>query len=135
MTNMKTLIRLFFKTLRLLLGPFMLLSERLSRPTGLVRAPALQAQVDLQCRELVLYQFSTCPFCIKVRQEMRRLSLHIERRDAQHNQQNRAALVQGLGQPKVPCLKITDPSGTVQWLSESTTIIDYLRSRFASAGA
>jgi len=34
MTNMKTVIRLFFKTLRLLLGPFMLLSERLSRPTG-----------------------------------------------------------------------------------------------------
>jgi glutaredoxin len=131
MTNMKTLIRLFFKTLRLLLGPFMLLSERLSRPTGLVRAPALQAQVDLQCREPVLYQFSTCPFCIKVRQEMRRLSLPIEKRDAQHHTANRDALLQGSGASKVPCLQITEDNGQTRWLQDSTEIVAYLRERFA----
>ena len=132
---MKYFVRFFFKTLRIVLGPVMLLKEALTRPQGMVRSTAGQDSVDQSCRALALYQYKTCPFCIKVRQEMRRLSLHIERRDAQHNQQNRAALVQGLGQPKVPCLKITDPSGTVQWLSESTAIIDYLRRRFASAGA
>jgi len=129
---MKTVIRLFFRTLRRVLGPFMLIWERLSRPTGLVRTPAQQALVDQQCRSLVLYQFSTCPFCIKVRQEMHRLSLTVVRLDAQHDEQNRAALVQGLGQPKVPCLKITEASGSVQWLSESGAIIAYLRQRFAS---
>ena len=110
----------------------MLIGERLSRPIGLVRTPAQQALVDQQCRSLVLYQFSTCPFCIKVRQEMHRLSLTVVRLDAQHDEQNRAALVQGLGQPKVPCLKITEASGSVQWLSESGAIIAYLRQRFAS---
>ena len=82
---MKPLIRAFFKTLRTVLGPFMLLKERLTQPRGVVREPALQTTVNLQCQNLALYQFSTCPFCIKVRQEMRRLSLPIEQRDAQHN--------------------------------------------------
>ena len=93
---MKPIIRLFFRTLRVLLGPFMLLWERLSRPKAMARAPAQQQAVDQQCRTLVLYQFQTCPFCIKVRQEMHRLALPIERRDAQHNASHRGELVQGL---------------------------------------
>ena len=64
---MKPLIRLFFRTLRILLGPVMLLKERLSRPTALRRAAEQQASVDRQCEGLALYQFKTCPFCIKVR--------------------------------------------------------------------
>lgn len=109
----------------------MLLWERLSRPAGLRRAPAQQTEVDLQCQNLALYQFRTCPFCIKVRQELHRLSLKIERRDAQHDAGNRADLISARGLAQVPCLKITDPSGTVQWLTESGAIIAYLRGRFA----
>lgn len=129
---MKILVRAFFKTLRVVLGPVMLLRERLTRPSGLVRPPALQAQVDQQCRSLALYQYRTCPFSIKVRQEMRRLSLPIERRDAQHDASNRAALLREGGQAKVPCLKITDQAGQGQWLYESGAIIAYLRGRFAT---
>ena len=70
---MKTLIRAFFRTLRIVLGPVMLLKERLTQPAGVQRAAAEQAKVDKQCQSLALYQFSTCPFCIMVRQEMRRL--------------------------------------------------------------
>jgi glutaredoxin len=80
-----------------------------------------------------LYQFKTCPFCIKVRQEMCRLSLNIERRDAQKNEGNRAELIHGVGQPKVPCLKITDATGNSHWLVESGAIIANLRGRFANA--
>ncbi|MDD2843880.1 MAG: glutathione S-transferase N-terminal domain-containing protein [Rhodoferax sp.] len=128
---MKFLIRAFFRTLRIVLGPFMQLWEFVSRPKGVVRAPALQQAVNQQCQSLVLYQFTTCPFCIKVRQEMRRLSLPIERRDAQHHLQNRDALLQGAGTVKVPCLKITDANGHSQWLFESGAIIRYLQGRFA----
>lgn len=128
---MKTLVRFFFKTLRLVLGPIMLLWEVASRPTAVVRAPTLQAEINQQCGDLVLYQFSTCPFCIKVRKEIHRLSLNIERRDAQKNELNRAELIQGYGEPKVPCLKITDQAGNSQWLAESDAIIGYLRGRFA----
>lgn len=127
---MKTIIRAFFKTLRLVIGPLLLLGERLARPTGLVRPPAAQGEVDRQCRDLVLYQYKTCPFCIKVRQEMRRLSLNIEQRDAQQPGKNREDLVHGGGQAKVPCLKITDQAGHSQWLYESGEIISYLRQRF-----
>jgi glutaredoxin len=130
---MKFILRNFFKALRLVLGPFMLLRERLTRPAGLVRTPAQQQAVDAQCQSLVLYQFSTCPFCIKVRQEMRRLSLPIERRDAQKDLKNRADLMQGSGATKVPCLRITDAAGQTQWLSDSGAINTYLRGRFAPA--
>ena len=127
---MKTVVRAFFKTLRTVLGPFMLLKERLTQPSGVVREPSVQTTVNLQCNNLVLYQFKTCPFCIKVRQEMRRLSLPIEHRDAQHNATHRSELQQGGGTVKVPCLKITDASGKSQWLYDSAAIIAYLRSRF-----
>ncbi len=130
---MKTIIRTFFKTLRIVLGPFMQLWEFVTRPKGVVRAPELQQAVNQQCQNLVLYQFTTCPFCIKVRQEMRRLSLPIERRDAQHHQQNRDDLLKGAGTVKVPCLKITDANGQTQWLFESGAIISYLRGRFTAA--
>lgn len=129
---MKPIIRAFFKTLRLALGPFMLLGERLSRPRGVVREPAAQTTVNLQCQNLALYQYRTCPFCIKVRQEMRRLSLPIEQRDAQHNATHRSELQQGGGATKVPCLKITDATGQSQWLYDSAAIIAYLRGRFTA---
>ncbi|MDI9232829.1 glutaredoxin family protein [Limnohabitans lacus] len=130
---MKTLVRAFFRTLRLVLGPFMLLKERLTQPRGVQRTPEAQASVDLQCQSLALYQFSTCPFCIKVRQEMRRLSLPIEKRDAQHNAAHREQLLQGTGATKVPCLQITDANGQTQWLQESGAIVAYLRERFKMA--
>ena len=127
---MKPIIRAFFKTLRLVLGPVMLLKERLTQPKGVQRDAATQAAVDLQCQSMALYQFNTCPFCIKTRQEMRRLSLPIEKRDAQHNAANRDELQQGSGATKVPCLKITDANGHTQWLQDSTAIVAYLRARF-----
>ena len=129
---MKWLFRTFFKTLRLVLGPILLLRERLNAPEGIVRAPEAQLEVDAQCRELALYQFKTCPFCIKVRQEMRRLSLNIELRDAQHDAANREALSQGGGKAMVPCLSIRDDQGNGRWLYESGDIIAYLRGRFAA---
>lgn len=128
---MKVVVRAFFKILRVVLGPFLLLGEVLARPKGIVRTPESQRQVDEACQTLTLYQFRTCPFCIKVRQEMRRLSLTIPYRDAQRDERSRDDLLKGGGQIKVPCLKITDPSGASQWLYESGKIIEYLRSRFS----
>ncbi len=132
---MKTVIRAFFRTLRTVLGPVMLLKERLTQPTGMVREAAAQARVDQQCQSLALYQFSTCPFCIKVRQEMRLLSLPIEKRDAQHDTTNRNALLQGTGATQVPCLQITETNGQTRWLQDSAAIVAYLRERFAAPAA
>ncbi len=125
------MIKIFFRTLRLALMPFMLLWAKLAMPKGVVRSAEVQRQVDLECGKLALYHFKTCPFCIKVRHEMGRLSLPIELRDAQHVPEHRAALLQGGGKIQTPCLRITDAQGQVQWMYESNDIIRYLQQRFS----
>ncbi len=130
---MRSIIRLFFRTLRLVLAPFMLLSEKLTRGSALERSPAQQAEGDAETAKLALYQFSTCPFCIKVRKRMHQLNLNVEQRDPQHNATHRQALEQGGGRVKVPCLLITHDDGREEWMYESDTINAYLQERFGSA--
>lgn len=128
-------MRLFFRLLRLILTPFMLLAEWLSTPKAISRSPQQQAAVNAACQQLALYQFNACPFCIKVRKEIARLGLNIEKRDAQHNPLFREQLASEGGKTKVPCLRIETGSGEatiVQWLYESNDIIQYLQQRFAA---
>lgn len=127
----RTMIRMFFRTLRLVLMPFMLLWSKLGTPKGQVRTTEDQQKINLECSKLVLYHFKTCPFCIKVRHEMARLSLPISLRDAQHDGEPRAELLQGGGKLQTPCLRIADEQGRVRWLYESGDIIKYLQQRFA----
>lgn len=129
---MRTLIRLFFRTVRLVVSPFVVTIDRLTQPKGIERPAEAQALIDLQARELALYHFQSCPFCIKTRRFIRRLSLPIELRDAQHDSGHRAELLSGGGEVKVPCLRIPEAGGQVRWLYESTDIIDYLNTRFAT---
>ncbi len=129
--------RFFFRMLRLVLKPFMLVWAKVGTPSGMVRPAKDQSNVDLECSKLALYHFSTCPFCIKVRHEMARLSLPIELRDAQHEPKHgrelnhRADLLQGGGKIQTPCLRIEDSQGNVQWMYESSNIIKYLQQRFS----
>ena len=132
---MKPLIRLFFKTLRAILGPFLLLGNWLTRPKGIVRSADAQQAVDARTRNLALYHFPTCPFCIKTRRVMRRLSLNIELRDARHDEAHRAALIAGGGKPQVPCLLITDAAGQQTWLYESDEINAWLNREFGAPSA
>jgi len=74
-----------------------------------------------------MYQFKTCPFCVKVRRELKRQALHIELRDAKNDVGHKAALVNEGGRHKVPCLRIEKADDSVQWLYESTDIIAYLK--------
>lgn len=128
---MKFIFKYFFKALRLVLGPLLLLGERINMPKGVARPSDVQEKIDQQCKMIVLYQFKTCPFCLKVRRTINSLSLKIERRDAQHDSQNRADLLQGGGQIKVPCLRVTDGQGKSHWIYESAVIIQYLQQHFA----
>jgi|TARA_R100001230_G_C5539639_1_gene70789 glutathione S-transferase len=110
----------------------MLISEKLSTPKAVERTPEEQAQVDAACQQLALYQFRTCPFCIKVRKEIARLGLNIELRDAQLDPAHKQALLEGGGKVKVPCLKITDDAGQATWLYESDEINRWLHRRFGT---
>lgn len=128
---MRTLFKVFFRTLRLVLMPFMLLWARFGAPKGVVRSVDAQQAVDANCSKLALYHFPSCPFCIKVRHEMARLSLPIELCNAQHDPKFRAELEQGGGKIQTPCLRIVDVQGKVKWMYESETIKLYLQQQFA----
>ncbi len=127
---MRVVIRYFFRTLRLILTPFVLLSEKMGGGKPVERSAEEQQKVDAACESLALYQFKTCPFCVKVRKQIARLNLNIEKRDAQHNPTHRAELEQGGGSIKVPCLLIKHPDGSEQWMYESDEINAWLSRKF-----
>ena len=124
---MKFAIRLFFRTIRRIIGPFMLLGDKITTPKGIQRPADEQEKLDMATQNLALYQFKTCPFCIKVRREIKRQSLNIELRDAQYDQEYRQQLLNGGGQIKVPCLKVKQDNGNQVWLYESSEVIRYLK--------
>jgi len=124
---MKFAIRLFFRTIRRILGPFMLLGDKITTPKGIQRPADEQEKLNETTQGVALYQFKTCPFCIKVRREIKRQSLNIELRDAQHDQEHRQQLLNGGGKIKVPCLKVKQDDGNHIWLYESSEVIRYLK--------
>jgi glutaredoxin len=105
----------------------MILIDKITSPKGVERPAAEQQQLDQATQDMALYQFRTCPFCMKVRHEIKRQSLNIELRDAQYDQQHRQQLLNGGGQIKVPCLQVINKDGNHTWLYESNEVIDYLR--------
>lgn len=127
---MNLFFRYFFKTLRFFLEPIILLWNKLTLPTGIQRSPHEQSEMDKKTKNLALYQFNACPFCIKVRRQIKRQSLNIELIDAQYNQQYRKELLEEGGELKAPCLKISSETGDVKWLYESNDIISYLKDTF-----
>lgn len=128
---MRIFIRLFFRTVRRIIGPVMLFIDWLTTPKGVKRSEKEQEQIDQNTQNMTLYQYKTCPFCIKVRRHTKRLSLNIEMRDAQHDQTSRSQLLTGGGEIKVPCLKVTNEAGEDRWMYESDDIIHYLDAQFA----
>lgn len=100
-------------------------------PKGVERPEEQQKLIDSEAKSLTLYQFKTCPFCLKVKRMMRRLSLNIETVDAQHDEQVRNELLSNGGKIAVPCLKIIDQQGKTTWMYESSEINQYLEQRFA----
>jgi len=128
---MKLLFRYFFKTIRIILEPIILLWDMLTTPKGIERPEQEQQKIDQETQKYALYQYRSCPFCIKVRRTMKRLSLKIDTLDAQKNEQHRQELIQQGGKTQVPCLRITETDGTTKWLYESDQIIRFLQEKYA----
>ncbi|WP_231731031.1 glutaredoxin family protein [Lacimicrobium alkaliphilum] len=127
---MRIIVRYFFRAVRLILTPFMLLSEKLTTPKAIARSEEEQRAAEQAATKLALYQYRACPFCIKVRKEMARLGLPVEKRDALKNPIYRKELQQQGGKIKVPCLKIDQENGQALWLYESEQIKAWLQQRF-----
>jgi glutaredoxin len=95
------------------------------------RSPRLdanaQSQLNQKTKGISLYELSACPFCIKVRREIKRQGMQIELRNLGANEAYREELVREGGKHKVPCLKITKSGEKDQWMYESSEIIQYLQ--------
>lgn len=117
---------MLFTIARKLIGNFILAADKVTSPKGPARSAQEQALLDEKTNSLVLYEMLACPFCVKVRREVKRLGLNIQRRDVKRDQTDMQDLLNGGGKFQVPCLRI-DKQSEITWLYESDDIIDYLR--------
>ena len=79
-----------------------------------------------------LFYFSTCPYCIKVRLALWWLKLALPPKNIISDPEHKSALITGGGKKQVPCLRIENDQGSVQWMYESSDIIRYLRHQVTS---
>ena len=120
-----------FKPIRWVLGQIIIFIDWVTRPKPLQRSAEEQAEVDAQTKNMALYHFQMCPFCVKTRRQIRRLGLNIENRDARNDPKWNQELIDEGGKYQVPCLKITKDDGSVEWMYESSEINQYLDERYA----
>ena len=99
-------MRSFLRLLREGSGRILILIDWLFKPSVLIRSEEEQVKVDHQTKNLKLYQFYACPFCVKTRRAIKRLNLKVETRDAQATGKFRKELEENGGKIAVPCLKI-----------------------------
>ena len=117
--------------IRRALGEIIIFFDWVFSPHKVERGETEQKQIEQQLEALTLYQFRGCPFCIKVRRTLKRLSLPMQLKDAMNDPEARNELDIGGGRVKVPCLRIEEGNG-VRWMYESNDIIAYLEQRFPS---
>lgn len=96
-----------------------------SPPTVPAHAPAPGGP-----RELVLYKYDTCPYCLRVLRALDELGLEVTLRDTMRDAGARDALVAATGRTQVPCLFIDG-----QPLFESADIVAWLRAHAAASAA
>ncbi|MGJ8679955.1 glutathione S-transferase N-terminal domain-containing protein [Paraglaciecola sp.] len=123
-------MKIFINLIRNLLGGIIVLIDLITRGFPLKRPIQDQKQIEQEAKDLSLYQFFACPFCIKTRRAMYKLNLPIAKRNASSGSPFRDELLAEGGKIQTPCLRI-EKDGKVEWLYESSEIIRYLQQRFA----
>ena len=115
--------------IRWILGIIILSLDFLTRPKSMKRDPNAQNKINEITKNMSLYQYKACPFCVKVRRKLRKYSLNIELKDAKNNNANKNDLKTLGGKLKVPCLRIENNKSDIQWLYESKDIINFLENK------
>jgi glutaredoxin len=104
--------------------------DRMMQPEKPELSEERLVELNTASEHLKLYQFEYCPFCVKTRRAIQRLGMEIETRNANTNEKWHQELVEQGGSYQVPCLKISNPDGSVEWMYESNVIIQYLNEKF-----
>ncbi|MBE9561372.1 MAG: glutathione S-transferase N-terminal domain-containing protein [Proteobacteria bacterium] len=111
------------------LGRAIVFGNYVTLPKPKQRTEIEQNSVNEKAKQLALYQFYACPFCIRTRRAIHKLNIPIEIRDAQNDKEHRHTLLTQGGKLQVPCLTINE-NGKTRWLFESGDIIEYLSQQF-----
>ncbi len=123
-------MKLLLKTFRNGLGALIALISRLIPVKKIKRNSQAQEAANTKAKNIELYQFFACPFCIMSRRVIRGLNIKIITRDAQtQGGVYREEMMKETGKVQVPCLKITD-GNKVSWMFESADIKAYLEQEF-----
>jgi len=118
------------KIIRRVLGDLILFFNWVFAPKAKQRSPEEKSALQAKLNNHTLYEFKRCPFCVKVRREMKRLNIEIAQKDAKLSKEYEKELIDGGGKRQVPCLRI-DQAGESKWMYESGDIINYLQSNFS----
>jgi len=125
---------MLLKLLRNALGLMIVFISFITLPKKVKRDDSTQQSAQKKADKLALYQFYACPFCVKTRRTIHGLNINIEYRDAANNPGYRQELLENGGEIKVPCLRI-EKDNKVEWLYESSDIIQYLNNEFNAEAA
>ena len=109
------------------IGRIILLINFIFSPKSPKRVAEEQQKIDAKTQDLSLYQLPSCPFCVKVRRTMKREGLNIELRNINQKNDYREELIREGGKRKVPCLRIEQADGKIQWLYESSDVVAHLQ--------
>ncbi len=119
--------------IRKVLGFVILTLDRWFTPAVEVsRSPSAQAELDRKTGAWTLYHLEACPFCVKVRREMKRLAVTIPMKEINADPRNHEELMAGGKIDQVPCLRYSDEAGAEKWMYESGEINAFLRERFSA---
>jgi len=125
-------MKYLFAPIHFVIGNLIKIVDFATSPKPIKRPLESQADIDEKCKKLTLYQYPTCPFCVRVKRNIKRLNLPIRLIDPRKNPEAMALLEKEGGKVQVPCLQITDNKGHSSWMYESADINYYLDEQFAT---
>ncbi len=116
---------MILKIVRKTIGKAILLADRVTTPKSIQRHPDKQLTLDNATKNLTLFELQACPYCVKVRRDIKRKALNIARLNVKNDSTNKQLLIDEGGKFQVPCLRIEE-NNNASWLYESDEIIKYL---------
>ena len=124
-------MKYLFLPIHLLLGGLIRLVDFLTTPSSMIRNEEAQKTINEQCSNLTLYFYPSCPFCVRVKRQIKRLNLKIRMIDPRKDEAAMQNLKDKGGKVQVPCLQIISEDGNSQWMYESAAINEYLDEQFS----
>ena len=112
--------------IRFILGRVILFLDWITSPKPI---PASRERIEFiqeKVKDMEIYEFRACPFCVRVRRFMKKNNISIKTKDARRNVDFAQELIKGGGKLQVPCLKIGGDE--IKWMYESKDIIIFLNS-------